>query len=468
MQTYQNTTKRALELAVVALSSIDHEQRRALSPAELVGVMQLARNLADRFSALAATVTSEVSATRAASLATGTELSALLSTTEGRDSRDAAGQVFHAGDVTRHQPVRDAALAGAISPNQAAAIARGMASLPELPGEVQRKVEEAYAARAEEIGATPRKLRALAPAVLAEVAPELLPTHETVQEKLAQQRERAESRRYFDYADDGDGAVKFHGCLPEIEAVPLVKLVEGYVERDRRAQRERLNGMRELKPGPDVLRAQRLFDVNRTPGQRRADALLELIDNHRDGPASAGDRPRVVVEMSLAELRAQAEAAALIPSGKVVASGDLRRMLCDADVMPKVLGGRSEILDVGQAQRLVTPAIRRALTLRDKGCIFPGCVKPEQSCEAHHVTPWWADGDTALRNLVLLCRFHHSMVEPDRFRRTDRWTVTMDPLTQQPRVNPPERHPKSRSTASKVAYRKGRARVAQEAARGPD
>lgn len=65
----------------------------------------------------------------------------------------------------------------------------------------------------------------------------------------------------------------------------------------------------------------------------------------------------------------------------------MRRLCCDADLMPVVLGAASEILDVGRTQRLVTPAIRKALSLRDGGCVFPNCTAPDASCEAHHLQP---------------------------------------------------------------------------------
>ena len=85
-----------------------------------------------------------------------------------------------------------------------------------------------------------------------------------------------------------------------------------------------------------------------------------------------------------------------------------------ADLLPAVLGGASEVLDVGRAQRLVTPAIRAALALRDGGCVFPGCEKPPHACHAHHVIPWWQGGTTAQTNLALLCPHHHGLIEPAR------------------------------------------------------
>ena len=95
--------------------------------------------------------------------------------------------------------------------------------------------------------------------------------------------------------------------------------------------------------------------------------------------------------------------------------------------MPAVLGGASEILDVGRSQRLVTPAIRAALELRDGGCVFPGCNTPPQDCHAHHIQPWWAGGATALWNLVLLCAHHHGIVEPGHDPTADRWKVDLQP-----------------------------------------
>ncbi|MDO5736905.1 MAG: HNH endonuclease signature motif containing protein, partial [Propionibacteriaceae bacterium] len=138
--------------------------------------------------------------------------------------------------------------------------------------------------------------------------------------------------------------------------------------------------------------------------------------------------------------RERAEQAGVLASGVEITAGDLRRLCCDADLMPVVFGGSSEILDVGQTQRLVTPGIRKALTLHDGGCVFPGCTARDTACEAHHITPWWAGGATALSNLALLCPHHHKLVEPDRFNRPgDRWVIHIDRDTGKVVVTPPGR-----------------------------
>lgn len=105
-----------------------------------------------------------------------------------------------------------------------------------------------------------------------------------------------------------------------------------------------------------------------------------------------------------------------------------------------VLGEASEILDVGREHRLVTGPIRRALALRDKGCVFPGCTVPAAACQAHHVVPWWAGGATCLDNLALVCRHHHGLVEPHRYDpAADQWRVDFDPTIHRPVVHPPRR-----------------------------
>jgi hypothetical protein len=87
-----------------------------------------------------------------------------------------------------------------------------------------------------------------------------------------------------------------------------------------------------------------------------------------------------------------------------------RRLACDAKVSRVITEGASRPLDVGRSTKVVPPALRRALTVRDRGCRFPGCGRPPSWCDAHHVVHWADGGDTALDNLVLLCRPHHRAI----------------------------------------------------------
>ena len=86
----------------------------------------------------------------------------------------------------------------------------------------------------------------------------------------------------------------------------------------------------------------------------------------------------------------------------------IRRIACDALIIPVVLGTDSEVLDIGRARRLFTPGILRAMWLRDRGCTITGCTAPPFWADAHHLIHWVDGGDTSLLNGALLCGRHHS------------------------------------------------------------
>ena len=69
--------------------------------------------------------------------------------------------------------------------------------------------------------------------------------------------------------------------------------------------------------------------------------------------------------------------------------------------------GRSEILDLGRRERVVSRRLRRAIALRDGHCQFPGCRAPAAWCDVHHLVHWRDGGTTGPDNLALLCRRHH-------------------------------------------------------------
>ncbi len=101
-----------------------------------------------------------------------------------------------------------------------------------------------------------------------------------------------------------------------------------------------------------------------------------------------------------------------LSSGEPLAVSVARRMACDADIFPAVLGGASVVLDLGRSHRLVNRSQRRALGIRDRGCTETTCTAPPEWCDAHHVIDWYGPrrGPTDLDNLVLLCRYHHSLL----------------------------------------------------------
>jgi len=109
----------------------------------------------------------------------------------------------------------------------------------------------------------------------------------------------------------------------------------------------------------------------------------------------------------------------------------LRRLACDAEVIPAVLGSHSEVLDVGRLHRLVTPALWTALVIRDRHCTFPGCTRPPVMCHAHHLRHWTNGGATSLDNLALLCGHHHRGIHHTP------WQIRLNPEDRRPEFSPP-------------------------------
>ncbi len=149
---------------------------------------------------------------------------------------------------------------------------------------------------------------------------------------------------------------------------------------------------------------------DRTPAQRREDALAEVCRQWLDRserPTVAGERPHVTVTVGAEALGAHTSE---LDHVGPVPPETARRIACDASVMRVVMAGGSEPLDVGRRTPVVRPAMRRAVIVRDRHCRFPGCDRPHTWCDAHHVVHWADGGDTAVPNLLLLCRRHHRLV----------------------------------------------------------
>ncbi|MFI5697881.1 DUF222 domain-containing protein [Kribbella sp. NPDC051586] len=145
------------------------------------------------------------------------------------------------------------------------------------------------------------------------------------------------------------------------------------------------------------------------------------VDRGTDGASDVpgfGAKANITVTIDLQDLKsAAADAIGDTVYGDGLSAAAIRRLACDAKIIPLVLGTNSEPLDVGRAERLVTRAMRRALNTRDKGCVV--CGAPPIQCDAHHLTSWIDGGETKISNLVLLCRRHHIDLHAGD------WTITI-------------------------------------------
>jgi uncharacterized protein DUF222/HNH endonuclease len=169
--------------------------------------------------------------------------------------------------------------------------------------------------------------------------------------------------------------------------------------------------------------SQPLPEDDRTPPQRRADALVEICQlTLRTGklPDDGGEPPQVAVTVPY-DLLTRTLGGAVTDTGDRMSAATVRRTACDAKILPVVLGGAGQILDVGRARRLATGALRRALHIRDRGCTFPHCDRPPRWTDAHHLVTWAAGGPTTLDNMVLLCRHHHRLIH----HPTAGWQILM-------------------------------------------
>ena len=157
------------------------------------------------------------------------------------------------------------------------------------------------------------------------------------------------------------------------------------------------------KPTPDCA------DL-RNSDQRRGDALVEIC---RRAAAAGGTTPTAPkaalwVTVGLAELKTGVGAGSTL-GGQLLGIETIRRIACDAMIIPVVMGTDSEILDVGRARRLFTGGLLAAMRLRDKGCTIPGCTAPPEWADAHHLIHWVDGGPTSLLNGALICPYHHSI-----------------------------------------------------------
>jgi hypothetical protein len=147
--------------------------------------------------------------------------------------------------------------------------------------------------------------------------------------------------------------------------------------------------------------------------------LLEAIPA-KTLPKTGGCGATIVVTMTLDQLLADLHEAgvATLDTGGQISAAEARRLACGAGIIPAVLGGTSQPLDIGRKRRFHTEAQRVALALRDKHCTAAGCDRPPALCHAHHDLPWSEHGVTSLANGRLLCGHHHRRIHDHRYKAT--------------------------------------------------
>lgn len=350
--------------------------------------------------------------------ATGLPTSSWLTDRNSHSARAAREEVRLAIRLDQLPVVGDALGQGRLSVEQARVIAHGLERLPdELDAAQRQAVTEHLVELGDEFG--PYGLARLVNRAVEVVAPDVAEDAD----RRAVERLEAEQRRarYVTWRKDLDGSLILTGRLDAVSGEKLVGVLRAVGGRLRRTA---------LRAGQEVSRA-----------QAAADALGALVDHYagcRRLPRRGADRPRILVGIGYETLCGRLGTGTLLNTGEQLSAQLARVLACDAGILPVVMGAGSVPLDVGRERRLFTGHLRGLLIGRDQGCAFPGCEAGPAECDAHHCTPWWAGGRTSLENGVLLCPFHHHVVEPVPGAPPEtQWRIRLD-ARGYPEFAPPE------------------------------
>jgi Domain of unknown function (DUF222) len=337
----------------------------------------------------------------------------------------ASAWVEVAAHLTRRPALDTALVEGAVNVDQAKVIGAAVAALPAK--EVGPQIVDKAEAMLVEFAADyePRALATMGQRILWHVAPDV--AEKVYEAALRREDDRAKVSRALTLTPTGDGRTRIHGVLDTESAAVVTAALDPLCNPRTR-------------DGED----------KRTVTQRRADALREICQlalRTDTLPDHGGERPQLVVTVNFDTLKNQL-GAGMLDTGEMLTAEQVRRLACDAAVIPAVLGGDGQVLDLGKSRRLFTGAVRRALVLRDGGCSFPSCPRPPRWCEGHHIVPAGEGGPTCVDNGCLLCGHHHRVVHHEGWeirlgpdRRPDFIPPSHVDLLRRPRRNTFHRRP---------------------------
>ncbi len=372
----------ALETVIGRLARVGRARFEGTGPSELLAIASRLGVVQRQVDALRLQVVARIDE-EDATRATGSLSTASWLRSQGQRPGAANRDLELARTLSSHDHVAEALTDGAISSDHATVITKATDQLPD------RQRAEGDARLVEAAGR-------MDPGELAKEAVRVLTRlHPDGDARLERAERLAKARREFSLVPTREGGVALVGAL-DAEGAAYLDAALSPLAAPRPA----------TDSGPDL----------RSAARRRADALVELARRSLaagEPPVTGGVRPTVVVTMTLAQLTEALAGTAELAGAAFTApisAAAARRAACDAGLIPAVLGGESELLDLGRSVRTATPAQRRALALRDGGCAAPSCDRPPSWCQAHHIRPWSLGGVTDLDGLVLLCDPHHDLV----------------------------------------------------------
>jgi hypothetical protein len=301
-----------------------------------------------------------------------------------------------ATSLETHEPTRTALAEGRLQVEQGEVILRALAELPEdVDAEV---VEEAEAHLLDlAVDHDAKALRLLGRRILEVVSPETADAHEA---RLLEREERAAAAATrLVIWDDGHGRVHGTFTVDTLTGAALKKALMAIASTRHQAAQGPLG---ERRPTP----------------QRWGQAFTELIHRYPATrlPKAGGLNATVVVTMTLETLMGGLRAASL-DTGEKISASMARRLACEARIIPVVLGGASQVLDLGRAARFHNEYQRIAKGVEVGGCQAEGCDEPPGRCHLHHPTRW-ADGGGTNRDGIMICPWHHARAHDQRYQMT--------------------------------------------------
>lgn len=389
----QSQPQHVLSQLHALLDSMPLESYSGLEGPELTELAASLMRLGARVKAHELAATRAVEASGEARRQGATSTGSLLAGSFGGDRRSADRAVKQAEAIASASQTNQALAQGEVSVGQADLIVRTLRNLPGSVTESQREACETQLL----CDAPTMDLKALSRRAdrISEVfAPESV--DEVENGIVADREQRAWQGTQLWGVDQGDGTVKGGFVMPE-------------------AQWDMLRNAVEAISAPQIKTDDVLLDSRPTYAQRLGWAFCHLIEAIPADklPDTAGVGAIVTINLDH-DVLIDKIACATLSTGTKISAGQARRMACELRMLPAVFGGESLPLDVGRAKRLFTGHQRRALELRDRGCVFPGCDRPPSWCIAHHAREQWAHGgDTNLEDGVLLCPHHHRVLHHD-------------------------------------------------------
>ena len=370
-----------------------------LDQAATANLLRGLAQVASRLDALTATVLAHAVEVRVEETNGATTTATWWADATHRTRTTAHRDVKLAVALSRFTALAEALAEGRVNTEQAHAIARALGDLEtDGPADLEPVVVEQAEKHLVDCadGFDAKHLKVLGRHVLTVVAPEVGEAHEA--KLLEDEERRAAEKTRLTFASDGHGMVHGRFSVPALHGAMLAKAIQAltWAKQDPAE-------VRQTRPTPVAAGA----------------AFTELLErmDAKDLPSVGGAGATVVVTMTIDSLMGGLAAAAL-DTGEVISAAAARRLACEAGVIPIVLGGKSEVLDVGRRRRFHTKAQRLAIAQRDKTCVVGGCDAPPSRCHVHHVIPWSEGGGTSVKDGRLYCSAHHAMVhDPKRSGR---------------------------------------------------